>query len=141
MTIRLKILSLAFLILIIFGVVLGISTSLQHDFIIQIDALTRYHIPLRTLIARFDVLTYEYELITMRLLRRSDITPHDIESGPYVFGRFRTVSTRAREAEWELGTLATDNIVRHSRRAEITTLHEVSWMCPRVSSQSAQMIA
>jgi hypothetical protein len=29
-------------------------------------------------------------------------------------------SLRAREAEWELGTLATDNIVRHSRRAEIT---------------------
>ena len=74
MTIRLKILSLAFLILIIFGVVLGISTSLQHDFIIQIDA------PLRTLIARFDVLTYEYELIMMRLLRRSDITQRDIES-------------------------------------------------------------
>jgi hypothetical protein len=48
------------------------------------------------------------------------------------FGRFRTVSTRAREAEWELGTLATDNIVRHSRRAEITTLHEVLWMRPRV---------
>src|SRR6202040_3720867 len=34
---------------------------------------------------------------------------------------FRTVSTRAREGECELGTLATDNIVRHSRRAEITT--------------------
>jgi transposase-like protein len=33
---------------------------------------------------------------------------------------------------WELGTLATDNIVRHSRRAEITTLHEVLWMRPRV---------
>jgi hypothetical protein len=48
------------------------------------------------------------------------------------FGRFRTVSTRAREVEWELGTLATDNIVRHSRRAEITTLHEVLWMRPRV---------
>jgi hypothetical protein len=45
---------------------------------------------------------------------------------------FRTVSTRAREGEWELGTLATDNIVRHSRRAEITTLHEVLWMRPRV---------
>jgi hypothetical protein len=29
------------------------------------------------------------------------------------------------------------NIVRHSRRAEITTLHEVSWMCPRASFQSA----
>jgi hypothetical protein len=35
-------------------------------------------------------------------------------------------SLYAREAEWELGTLATDNIVRHSRRAEITTLHEVT---------------
>jgi hypothetical protein len=31
-------------------------------------------------------------------------------------------SLRAREAEWELGTFATVNIVRHSRRAEITTL-------------------
>jgi hypothetical protein len=41
-------------------------------------------------------------------------------------------SLRAREAEWELGTLATDNIVRHSRGAEITTLHEVLWMRPRV---------
>ena len=50
--------------------------------------------------------------------------------------RFRTFSdslyARAREAEWELGTLATDNIVRHSRRAEITTLHEVLWMRSRV---------
>jgi hypothetical protein len=45
-----------------------------------------------------------------------------------VFGQ----SLRAREAEWELGTLATDNIVRHSQRAEITTLHEVLWMRPRV---------
>ena len=36
------------------------------------------------------------------------------------------------QAEWELGTLATDNIVRHSRRAEITTLHEILWMRPRV---------
>jgi hypothetical protein len=34
--------------------------------------------------------------------------------------RFRTFSDSlyAREAEWELGTLATDNIVRHSRTAE-----------------------
>jgi hypothetical protein len=60
------------------------------------------------------------------------ITSAQLSSIRSNFGRFRTVSTRAREAEWELGTLATDNIVRHSRRAEITTLHEVSWMRPRV---------
>jgi adenylate cyclase len=80
MTIRLKILSLAFLILIIFGVVLGISTWLQHEFMGQIEALARYHTPLRTLIAQFDVLTDEYELITMRLLRRADVTQNEIES-------------------------------------------------------------
>ena len=80
MTIRLKILALAIGILLIFGIVLGISTLLQHEFMRQIDALTRYHIPLRTLIAQFDVLTYEYELITMRLLRRSDVTQNEIES-------------------------------------------------------------
>jgi hypothetical protein len=43
------------------------------------------------------------------------------------------MSLRAREAEWELGTLATDKYRSSlTRRAEITTLHEVSWMRPRV---------
>jgi hypothetical protein len=56
MTIRLKILALAFGILVIFGSVVGISTWVQHEFMRQIEALTRYHIPLRTLIAQFDVL-------------------------------------------------------------------------------------
>ena len=41
-------------------------------------------------------------------------------------------SLRAREAESELGTLATDKYLRHSRRAEITTPHEALWMRPRV---------
>jgi len=72
----------------------------------------------------------------LRLDNPTDLITDDEEirqgNGNHDFGRFRTVSTRAREAEWELGTLATDNIVRHSRRAEITTLHEVLWMRPRV---------
>jgi hypothetical protein len=57
MTIRFKILALAFVILVVFGVVVGISTWLQHQFMNQIVAITRYHIPLRTLIADFDVRT------------------------------------------------------------------------------------
>ena len=74
----------------------------------------------------------------LRLDNPTDLITDDEEirqgNGNHDFGRFRTVSTRARarEAEWELGTLATDNIVRHSRRAEITTLHEVLWMRSRV---------
>ena len=70
MTIRFKILALAFAILIIFGVVVGISTWLQHRFMNQIVAITQYHIPLRTLIADFDVRTDRYELIILRLLRQ-----------------------------------------------------------------------
>jgi adenylate cyclase len=80
MTIRLKILSLAFIILIIFGVVVGISTWLQHQVMLQIDMFTRYNNPLRTVVAQFDVLTDEYELIIMRALRRADITQNESEN-------------------------------------------------------------
>jgi adenylate cyclase len=80
MTIRFKILALAFVILIIFGVVVGISTWLQHQFTNQIVAITHYVVPLRTLIADFDVLTDEYELITLRLLRQSGVTQNELEN-------------------------------------------------------------
>lgn len=79
LTIRFKILALAMVILIIFGVVVGISTWLQHKFTNQIIAITRYHIPLRTLIADFDVRTDEYELITLRLLRQPAVTQGELE--------------------------------------------------------------
>jgi adenylate cyclase len=80
LTIRFKILALAFVILIIFGVVVGISTWLQHQFMNQIIAVTHYHTPLRTLIADFDVRTDEYELITLRLLRQSVVTQDELEN-------------------------------------------------------------
>ena len=80
MTIRFKILALAFVILIIFGVVVGISTWLQHQFTNQIVTITNYVVPLRTLIANFDVLTDEYELITLRLLRQSGVTQNELEN-------------------------------------------------------------
>ena len=80
MTIRFKILALAFAILIIFGVVVGISTWLQHQFMNQIVAITRYHIPLRTLIADFDVRTDRYELIILRMLRQPAVSQNDLET-------------------------------------------------------------
>jgi hypothetical protein len=80
LTIRFKILALAFVILIIFGVVVGISTWLQHQFTNQIVAITHYVVPLRTHIADFDVLTDEYELITLRLLRQSGVTQNELEN-------------------------------------------------------------
>ena len=78
MTIRFKILALALVILIIFGVVVGISTWLQHQFMNQIVAITRYHIPLRTLIADFDVRTDRYEMIVLRLLRQPAVPENEL---------------------------------------------------------------
>jgi len=80
MTIRFKILALAFVILVIFGVVVGISTWFQHRFMNQIVAITRYHIPLRTLIADFDVRTDRYEMIILRLLRQSALIQNELEA-------------------------------------------------------------
>src|SRR5262249_6321865 len=62
------------------GVVVGISTWLQHQFMNQIVAITQYHIPLRTLIADFDVRTDRYELIILRLLRQSTVTQNEVEA-------------------------------------------------------------
>jgi adenylate cyclase len=80
MTIRFKILALAFVILVVFGVVVGISTWLQHQFMNQIVAITRYHIPLRTLIADFDVRTDRYEMIILRLLRQPAFIQNEFEA-------------------------------------------------------------
>ena len=77
MTIRFKILALAFAILVVFGMVVGISTWLQHQFMNQIVAITRYHIPLRTIIADFDVRTDRYEMIILRLLRQPAIIQNE----------------------------------------------------------------
>ena len=80
MTIRFKILALAFAILVVFGMVVGISTWLQHQFMNQIVAITRYHIPLRTIIADFDVRTDRYEMTILRLLRQTNCYPKRIGS-------------------------------------------------------------
>ena len=80
MTIRFKILALAFAILAVFGLVVGISTWLQHQFMNQIVAITRYHIPLRTIIADFDVRTDRYEMIILRLLRQPAIIQNEFEA-------------------------------------------------------------
>jgi hypothetical protein len=58
----------------------SISTWLQHQFMNQIVAITRYHIPLRTLIADFDVRTDRYEMIILRLLRQPVIIQNELEA-------------------------------------------------------------
>ena len=121
MTIRFKILALAFVILLIFGVVVGISTWLQHRFMNQIIAITRYHIPLRTLIADFDVRTDRYEMIILRLLRQPVIIQNELET------------TRS-QAQQEAKQIADD-------LAQFDTLVDKALADPTVSRQSASIFS
>jgi adenylate cyclase len=80
MTIRLKILSIAFASLFIFGIAIGVSTYLQRKLSREVHSTFQYNAPIRTLVSEFDVLSYEYELIVLRLVRRSDAPKTEIKS-------------------------------------------------------------
>ncbi|HTQ34651.1 MAG TPA: adenylate/guanylate cyclase domain-containing protein [Stellaceae bacterium] len=79
MPIRLKILSIAIALLVVFGIVVGISAVLQEQVAHEIGGVTRYHQPLVRAIADFDVISFEYELIPLRLLRTTDASPTEID--------------------------------------------------------------
>jgi adenylate cyclase len=46
----------------------------------EVSGITRYHDPLTAAIADFDVVSFEYELLPLRLMRRSDVDKGEIES-------------------------------------------------------------
>jgi hypothetical protein len=78
MTIRLKILSIALVLLVVFGVVVGVSAILQRQVTNDIGGITRYHEPLSALAADFDAITDEFELVALRLLRRERVTQTEL---------------------------------------------------------------
>lgn len=80
MTIRRKILALAVVLLLIFGIVVAVSALLQRGILGEQAAYFTYGVPLRTHVADLDVLTDEYELIVLRLLRLSGAPREEIES-------------------------------------------------------------
>ena len=80
MTIRLKIQSIAFVFLIIFGIVIGVSAWWQHRLSDEVYSTFQYNTPIRTLISDFDVRSDEYELLVLRLVRRTDVPRAEMES-------------------------------------------------------------
>jgi adenylate cyclase len=80
MSIRIKIASIACVFLVIFGIVIGVSTILQGQLATEVQSTFQYNVPIRTFIANFDVLSDEYELIILRLVRRSDVPRTEVES-------------------------------------------------------------
>jgi class 3 adenylate cyclase len=80
MPIRIKILSIAVALLLVFGIVIGISAVLQRQVGEEVADIGRYHRPLAGAMADFDVLSDEYELLALRLVRRSDVKQSDVEA-------------------------------------------------------------
>jgi adenylate cyclase len=102
MPIRIKILSIAFAFLVIFGIVIGVSTFLQRKLSSEVRSTFQYNAPIRTIVSDFDVLSYEYELIALRLVRRSDAPKAEIESE---IARARNDAARMAEGLRQLNAL------------------------------------
>ena len=68
MTIRLKIFALVTLLLLLFGVAVGISMMLQEQVNDEIGAINDYHLPITAAVVEIDVITFEYELLLNRML-------------------------------------------------------------------------
>src|SRR5215468_1638096 len=81
MTVRVKILALSVGLLLIFGVVLVASVTMQRRTSNQVSAIIDFHLPLAAVIADLDVATDDYELVTARLLLLPDVTPRAVEAG------------------------------------------------------------
>jgi adenylate cyclase len=80
MTLRTKILAVATLLLLLFGVAVGVAVTLQESVNEEIGGLTDYHLPIAKAVAELDVATYEYELVLGRLLRAPAVTPAQLET-------------------------------------------------------------
>jgi adenylate cyclase len=98
--IRLKIVSIAVALLLVFGIVIGVSAVLQEQVTNEIAGITRYHQPLAAAIADFDVISYEYELLPLRLLRIAKPQQEEVDAA---LGRAQIVEQQMRS---DLGTAA-----------------------------------
>src|SRR5262245_5909962 len=81
MTVRVKILALSVGLLLIFGVVLVASVTMQRRTSHQVSAIIDFHLPLAAVIADLDVATDRFELTALRLLQLGAITPADVQAG------------------------------------------------------------
>jgi adenylate cyclase len=107
MSIRFKVLSIAFALLLIFGIVTIYSTVQQHRLAAEMDAMGRYNMPIRTALSDFDVTSDEYELIALRLVRRSDVPGAELESET---ARARAVAQKIRERVDQLQSLVEQGV-------------------------------
>jgi hypothetical protein len=68
MTIRLKILALFTLLLLLFGIAIGVTVRLERHINTQLGSMAKYHLPLTALAGKTEVDAAEYRLTLARLI-------------------------------------------------------------------------
>src|SRR2546427_12448673 len=81
-SLRLKILVLACLVLAAFAVTTALSASLIRRVMVKMGGIVEYHVGLTDLLAEIDVLTFEYELNLGRLIERRVGGPAHLPRAP-----------------------------------------------------------
>jgi adenylate cyclase len=93
MSLRLKILALASLLLLAFAVTTALSASLITRVMEEMAGTVEYHIPLTAVMSEIDVLTFEYELNLRRQLDRARRQPDSLREA---VARHKVLSDRLR---------------------------------------------
>src|SRR5437867_1213194 len=93
MSLRLKILALASLLLLAFAVTTALSAQLIARVMDEMAGTGEYHIPLTAVISEVDVLTFEYELNLRRLIDRGARDPNQLRE---TLTRQKVISDRLR---------------------------------------------
>src|SRR2546427_9025480 len=81
-SLRLKILVLACLVLAAFAVTTALSASLIRRVMVKMGGIVEYHVGLTDLLAEIDVLTFEYEPNLGRLIERRVGDPEQLQRAP-----------------------------------------------------------
>ncbi len=94
MTIRLKIFALAVVLLLILVISVAVSTFLQREATEEVGGIAEYHVPITATVSEIDVLTFEYELIVLRLLSGSGNSQNALSTA---LSRQEQIAARLRE--------------------------------------------
>src|SRR5260221_9984894 len=139
MSIRGKFFALAGILLMLFGIVVGVLAISQASVAHQLENIVAHYQPLRRLLADLDVDTDEYELRIERLRRRPDQSDAELQSAAAEIER---VGARIRE-NFRVLRMVLDRAVAHNQNdpGELHELSEVQGALPFIERQVDPFLA
>jgi len=139
MSIRAKFFALAGVLLLLFGVVVGVLSVMQSDTAYRLQDIVQHYQPLRHLLADLDVATDEYELRVERLRRQPDRPIDELKEAAAEIER---VGVRIREG-FEKLHVEVDAAEAHDRDDpdDLQVLSRVQGALPLISRQVEPFLA